>query len=188
MGNRPFDFEFEQPYHIYNRGANKMQLFYEESDYEYFLRKIAIYSEKFPNIEFFSYAILPNHFHFLLVNHDTELPSSNSMFRDKTASRKPTISQFMQKVQQSYALFFSAKHKDKKKHKGLVFEGRFQARVVLDEGYQSHLQNYIEYNPVKHGLVKDPKDWEYSSFNFNTRKESSFEKTFLNDPFDPVFD
>jgi putative transposase len=23
---------------------------------------------------------------------------------------------------------------------------------------------YIHYNPVRHGLVKAPKDWEYSSF------------------------
>lgn len=24
--------------------------------------------------------------------------------------------------------------------------------------------NYIHYNPVKHGLVKNVKDWKYSSF------------------------
>ncbi len=24
--------------------------------------------------------------------------------------------------------------------------------------------DYIHYNPVKHGLVKSPVDWEYSSF------------------------
>ncbi len=24
--------------------------------------------------------------------------------------------------------------------------------------------NYIHYNPVRHGLVSCPKDWEYSSF------------------------
>ncbi|WP_313958980.1 hypothetical protein [Umezakia ovalisporum] len=34
-------------------------------------------------------------------------------------------------------------------------------------------QNYVEYthyNPVKHGLVKSAKDWEYSSFHRAVRQ------------------
>ncbi|MFM6251296.1 MAG: hypothetical protein ACKPEQ_19470, partial [Dolichospermum sp.] len=34
----------------------------------------------------------------------------------------------------------------------------------IDEiDFQNHVE-YIHYNPVKHGLVTAPKDWEYSSF------------------------
>ena len=29
---------------------------------------------------------------------------------------------------------------------------------------------YIHYNPVKHGLVQAPKDWEYSSFHRYVRE------------------
>ena len=32
-----------------------------------------------------------------------------------------------------------------------------------DEDFVKHV-DYIHYNPVKHGLVAAPKDWEYSSF------------------------
>ena len=32
-----------------------------------------------------------------------------------------------------------------------------------DEDFAKHVE-YIHYNPVKHGLVAAPKDWEYSSF------------------------
>ena len=32
-----------------------------------------------------------------------------------------------------------------------------------DQDYAKHVE-YIHYNPVKHGLVAAPKDWEYSSF------------------------
>ena len=31
--------------------------------------------------------------------------------------------------------------------------------------------NYIHYNPVKAGLVKNPEDWEFSSFNELKGKE-----------------
>lgn len=33
-----------------------------------------------------------------------------------------------------------------------------------ENDYTKHVE-YIHYNPVKHGLVKSPKDWPWSSFN-----------------------
>jgi putative transposase len=33
-----------------------------------------------------------------------------------------------------------------------------------------HHVEYIHYNPVKHGLVTAPKDWEYSSFHRAVRQ------------------
>ena len=32
-----------------------------------------------------------------------------------------------------------------------------------DDDFNKHVE-YIHYNPVKHGFVKSPKDWPYSSF------------------------
>lgn len=63
-------------------------------------------------------------------------------------------------------MFFNAKYREtKKKGKKLpMFEGRFQARVIEKDLYLDQVKNYIEYNPVKHGLVDDPAEWVYSSF------------------------
>ena len=33
--------------------------------------------------------------------------------------------------------------------------------------------NYIHFNPVKHGYVDDPKDWEFSSYSFYVRNDEN---------------
>ncbi|MTI51749.1 MAG: transposase [Alcanivorax sp.] len=44
------------------------------------------------------------------------------------------------------------------------WQRRYWEHVIRDHGdYQRHI-NYIHYNPVKHGLVKRPVDWPWSSF------------------------
>ena len=41
---------------------------------------------------------------------------------------------------------------------------RFWEHHIRDEkDYAAHM-DYIHFNPVKHGLVKSPKDWPYSTF------------------------
>ncbi|MDE0086390.1 MAG: transposase [Candidatus Poribacteria bacterium] len=44
------------------------------------------------------------------------------------------------------------------------WQRKFWEHTIRDEDdYIKHIE-YIHYNPVKHGLVASPKDWEYSSF------------------------
>jgi putative transposase len=45
-----------------------------------------------------------------------------------------------------------------------IWQPRYWEHFIRDErDFISHVE-YIHYNPVKHGLVQAPKDWEYSSF------------------------
>jgi putative transposase len=47
---------------------------------------------------------------------------------------------------------------------GPVWQNRFWEHLIRDErDLQKHL-DYIHYNPVKHGLVENPKDWPSSTF------------------------
>jgi len=47
---------------------------------------------------------------------------------------------------------------------GTVWQRRFWEHHIRDEkDYAAHM-DYIHFNPVKHGLVKSPKDWPYSTF------------------------
>ncbi|MBN1888999.1 MAG: transposase, partial [Thermoflexales bacterium] len=53
-----------------------------------------------------------------------------------------------------------------RQHKGeqAVWQRRFWEHRIRDEtDFIRHVE-YIHYNPVKHSLVKAPRDWEYSSF------------------------
>ncbi len=45
-----------------------------------------------------------------------------------------------------------------------VWQRRFWEHTLRDEeDWVQHL-NYLHYNPIKHGLVRCPHQWEYSSF------------------------
>lgn len=47
-----------------------------------------------------------------------------------------------------------------------VWQRRFWEHVIRDENDWKKHMDYIHYNPVKHALVKSPKDWMHSSFNY----------------------
>ena len=50
------------------------------------------------------------------------------------------------------------------KQERAFWQRRFWEHLIRDtQDFVNHIE-YIHYNPVKHGLVAAPKDWEYSSF------------------------
>jgi putative transposase len=50
------------------------------------------------------------------------------------------------------------------KQEQAIWQRRFWEHQIRDEHDLNHHIDYIHYNPVHHGLVKFPKDWQYSSF------------------------
>ncbi len=135
-------------YHIYNRGWNKQKLFYSPKNYDRLLTSIEKYLDEFSGIEIHAFSLLPNHFHLLVRSVESGLE----------------ISDFMRKVQQSYAMYFNICLKAESGLKQPVFEGRFQTMAVENEKYFEQAHQYIELNPIKHKLVSDINDWPYSSF------------------------
>jgi REP element-mobilizing transposase RayT len=188
MVNRSIVFQKDTFYHIFNRGCDKQQLFFEARDYERFYNNIARFREFCPHIRIFAWCVLPNHFHLLLM--ESESDRWNSYPQDTNSKKAEQISLFMQKLQQAYAAFFNTKYGEKiKKAKGPVFEGRFKAKEVVNEAYLSHLKDYIEYNAVKHELVDKPEEWAYSSFH-SVLDSYPFGDTnpIIPDDFDPYFE
>ena len=58
-------------YHIVNHANGKENLFQEEENYHYFLKK---YSEKLsPILDFIAYCLMPNHFHLLIRIKEKEI-------------------------------------------------------------------------------------------------------------------
>jgi putative transposase len=51
-----------------------------------------------------------------------------------------------------------------KKKEQASWQRRYWEHLVRDENDFTRHVEYIHYNPVKHGLVRAPIDWEYSSF------------------------
>ncbi len=50
-----------------------------------------------------------------------------------------------------------------KREKG-IFQRRYWEHTITSEEELNNQINYIHYNPVKHALVNQVKDWQYSSF------------------------
>ena len=51
-----------------------------------------------------------------------------------------------------------------------VWQRRFWEHTMRDEGDLNRHLDYIHYNPVKHGLVKNVSDWPWSSFHRYVRE------------------
>lgn len=106
--------------------------------------------EKLANI--INYCIMPDHFHFTLKE-----------------ERQHGIKQFVQKISNSFAHYFSLKYK----RRGHVFEDKFKAVHIETEEQLIHLSRYIHLNPVTSYLVEKPEDYPYSSYKIYIKRESS---------------
>ena len=89
--------------------------------------KTAYYSEKY-DIEVVHYALMGNHFHFLIKQ-----------------NKEGSLSIFMQKLLQSFAMYFNIKYQ----RRGPVFDSRFKAKVITELDYLRTIEKYIANNPVK---------------------------------------
>ena len=50
--------------------------------------------------------------------------------------------------------------------RGQLWQDDYWDRYVRDEAHYRRVVHYIEWNPVKAGLVKSPEQWPYSSARF----------------------
>jgi putative transposase len=98
--------------------------------------------------------ILPDHIHTIwtLAEDDGDYPTRwrllKSFFTRKLITRSKELITSSRKMKGEQA----------------VWQRRYWEHLIIDaEDLDRHL-NYIHYNPVKHGLVKQVKDWPWSSF------------------------
>ena len=64
------------------------------------------------------------------------------------------------------ALFYSQKFRHKYNYTGYVWQGRFKSNLIEEDSYILQCIEYIHNNPVRAGMVEDPEDYPWSSYNF----------------------
>lgn len=101
-----------------------------------------------------AFILLPDHLHCIWT-----LPDGDSDFSKRWRLIK---SQFSRESDDLYKNRPSASREKKKEQ--AVWQRRFWEHQICDEEDLIRHVEYIHYNPVKHGLVGAPRDWEYSSF------------------------
>jgi len=128
-------------YHIYNRGVRKTAIFNDSEDYLFLILKMINLKRK-KQLTIFDFCIMPNHFHILIKD-------------------KKNTSSFLQTLQLSYTKYFNHKYN----LSGSIFQGRYKHTFIKDEFDYARITKYIQNNPVKDKLVKNNKDWTFSSIN-----------------------
>ena len=96
--------------------------------------------------------ILPEHLHCIWT-----LPPGDDDFSDRWRIIKKHFSKNLPNTEGRSA------SRQKRGERG-IWQRRFWEHVIRDEDdYYNHV-NYIHYNPVKHGWVRHPREWPYSSY------------------------
>lgn len=107
-----------------------------------------------------AFVLLPDHLHCIWT-----MPEGD---RDFSIRWRLTKSYFSRKCDATHKNIPSRSRRKKKEQ--AVWQRRFWEHLIRDEqDFVKHIE-YIHYNPVKHGLAKAPKDWEYSSFHRYVRE------------------
>ena len=118
-------------HHIIQRGMDRGKLFWDESDYHNFIKRLAAnLLESKTNC--FAWSLMPNHIHLVLSTGTTPL------------------CRLLQCIFTGYAMSVNRKYG----RTGHLFEGRYKSILCEEETYLLELVRYVHLNPVRAGLVE----------------------------------
>ena len=133
------------PHHVVQRGNNKGATFYSQRDYAFYLDCLTEASNKI-GVNVHAYVLMTNHVHLLATPNSPE-----------------GLSLMMQAIGRRFVSYFNKKHG----RTGTLWEGRFKCSVVDSDFYCLACYRYIELNPLRAGLVRNPVDYQWSSYRYN---------------------
>jgi REP element-mobilizing transposase RayT len=152
----------ERIYHIYNRGINSADLFFEKDNYEHFLR---LYDKHInPVADTFAWVLMKNHFHMLVRIKEREKIVNFSNLRDLNNVEEVDVTK---RIYQQFSNLFNAYTKainKKYKRTGALFESNFRRKLIEDKTYFINLILYINNNPVHHHIVENSIEYPWSSY------------------------
>ena len=140
----------------------RQQLFQEQMARNLLKRAIAKTRENYPfTIE--AWVLLPDHFHCIWT-----LPHGDKNFSIRWNLIKSQFSKSVKSIFHRVEWMTDSKQKHRE---STIWQRRFWEHHIHDEeDYYNHF-DYIHYNPVKHGWVKQVKDWPYSTFHNYVKKD-----------------
>jgi putative transposase len=139
------------PQHVIQRGNNRQVCFGSEQDMVAYVGWLKAYSKKY-EVDIHAWVLMTNHVHLLCT------PRANN-----------AISQMMQSLGRSYVRHFNFIYK----RTGSLWEGRYKSCLIQQEDYLLHVSRYIELNPVRAGMVDEPADYFWSSYQINALGKNS---------------
>ena len=128
------------PHHITQRGNYQQKIFADDTDRKKYLSLLKEESKRY-HLIILAYCLMSNHVHFMAI---------------------PQNEDSLGKVFKYTNMKYSQYYNNKMRVSGHLFQGRFFS-CVLDERHMITCARYIERNPLRINLVKQPYLWSYSS-------------------------
>ncbi len=133
------------PLHVVQRGNNKNDCFFSDSDYLAYLDYLRRFAGRF-GCSVHAYCLMTNHVHLLLTPHSKE-----------------SCGLLMKNLSQHYV----QRTNYRLKRSGTLWEGRFHSSLVLSDSYALACYRYIETNPVRARMTTTASEYRWSSYHAN---------------------
>ncbi|WP_082883861.1 REP-associated tyrosine transposase [Bacillus sp. SJS] len=141
MSRKPREWKPNTTYHVYSRGNRRENIFFYKHDREKYLQLLQTVRETHP-FKLHAYCLMSNHIHLLI---ETEIQPLGSIMRN---------------LHSRYALYINKRHK----LEGHLFQNRFGATEIMSDQQFREVSRYIHMNPVKSGIVHNPSEYVWSSY------------------------
>ncbi|MEM7317041.1 MAG: transposase [Planctomycetota bacterium] len=143
MPRRARDIIPNTPHHITQRGHNRLSVFAERVDYEYFLGNLFEWKELL-DLKLHAWCLMTNHVH--LIVEPGENPDNVGALMRRIAGRQ---TRWVNKLEG---------------RTGTLWGGRYHASPIQTHRYLLGCSRYIELNPVRAKMTARPEDYEWSSY------------------------
>ena len=174
-------FQESSYYHVYNRGNNSSDIFFNVDNYHFFLKKFAEYISPFFDV--FAFTLLPNHFHFILkakVVDDIFIQNITLQKTQKTIKYMNDEIDYNEVLVDQFKRMFSsytlAVNKQQNRT-GSLFQRKFKRVLIKSDLDILKKITYVHHNPIHHGYCNDYSGWEFSSFNSSFFHNEIFNKS-----------
>ncbi len=145
MSNHPRLVLKNVPLHIVQRGNNRNPCFFSRTDYLVYLSMLAQAASE-SGCRVHAYVLMTNHVHILASPDEVTSPAG-----------------MMKGLGQRYVKYVNRRYG----RNGTLWQGRYRSCLVDNEYYFMVCQRYVELNPVRAGLARDPTEYEWSSYRSN---------------------
>lgn len=129
-------------YHVLTHGNNGQAVFHHDADYQRYLTLLSTYAREH-RLKVYHFALMPNHVHLVLEVADGL-----------------ALSKAMHGLNLSYALYYRRRYK----YLGHLWQGRFKSLLINRDSYLLECGRYVELNPVRANLSRDPREYAWSSY------------------------
>lgn len=133
--------------HVIQRGVDRQACFAVADDYRFYRQELGAAAELFGCV-LHAYVLMTNHAHLLV-----------------TPSVSGAVSRMMQALSRRYVGRFKSSYR----RTGTLWEGRFNAGLAGSEGHLLTCYRYIELNPVRARMVREPGAYPWSSYRCNAQ-------------------